>query len=92
MTDAFTKYIELVALADKEAETTGEAIFNKWICRYGTPRRSCQTKEKSSGTNWQLNYTKDWTSTTQSQLPITLSAASRGMQQDNCKILKLVCG
>jgi hypothetical protein len=37
MTDAFTKYVELVALADKEAETTGEAIFNKWICRYGTP-------------------------------------------------------
>jgi hypothetical protein len=29
MTDAFTKYVELVALADKEAETTGEAIFNK---------------------------------------------------------------
>ena len=37
MTDAFTKYVELVALTDKEAETTGEAIFNKWICRYGTP-------------------------------------------------------
>jgi len=26
-----------VALTDKEAETTGEAIFNKCICRYGTP-------------------------------------------------------
>jgi transposase InsO family protein len=37
MTDAFTKYVELVALTDKEAETTGEAIFNRWICRYGTP-------------------------------------------------------
>jgi transposase InsO family protein len=37
MTDAFTKYVELVALADKEAETTCEAIFNKWICKYGTP-------------------------------------------------------
>jgi len=36
MTDTFTKYVELVALTDKEAETTGEAIFNKWICRYGT--------------------------------------------------------
>jgi hypothetical protein len=36
-TEAFTKYVELVALADKESETTGEAIFNKWICRYGTP-------------------------------------------------------
>jgi hypothetical protein len=37
MTDAFTKYVELVALADKEAKTTGEAIFNRWIYRYGTP-------------------------------------------------------
>jgi len=37
MMDAFTKYVELVALADKEAETTGDAIFHKWICRYGTP-------------------------------------------------------
>jgi hypothetical protein len=35
MTDAFTKYVELVALADKEVVTV-EAIFNKWICRYGT--------------------------------------------------------
>jgi hypothetical protein len=37
MTDAFTKYVELVALTYKEAETTGEAIFNRRICRYGTP-------------------------------------------------------
>ena len=27
----------LQPLTDKEAETTGEAIFNRWICRYGTP-------------------------------------------------------
>ena len=26
-----TKYVELVAIKDKEDETTGEAIFNKWI-------------------------------------------------------------
>jgi hypothetical protein len=36
MTDTFTEYVELGALADKEAETTGVAIFNKWIYRYGT--------------------------------------------------------
>jgi len=29
MTDAFTKYVELVALEDKEAKTTAEAIFYK---------------------------------------------------------------
>jgi hypothetical protein len=37
MTDAFTKYVELVALPNKEAVTTGSAIFNRWICRFGTP-------------------------------------------------------
>ena len=37
MTDAFTKYVELVALPDKEALTVTSALFNKWICRYGLP-------------------------------------------------------
>ena len=37
ITDAFTKYVELVALPNKEAPTVAEAIFNKWICRFGTP-------------------------------------------------------
>ena len=37
MTDAFTKYVELVALPDKEALTVTSAIFNRWICRYGLP-------------------------------------------------------
>ena len=37
MTDAFTKYVELVAVPDKEALTVTSAIFNRWICRYGTP-------------------------------------------------------
>jgi hypothetical protein len=37
MTDACTKYVELVALPDKEALTVTTAIFSKWICRYGLP-------------------------------------------------------
>jgi hypothetical protein len=37
ITDAFTKYIELVALPNKEAVTVAEAIFDKWICHFGTP-------------------------------------------------------
>jgi len=37
MTDAFTKYVELVAIPNKEAETVAEAIFNNWICKYGIP-------------------------------------------------------
>jgi hypothetical protein len=37
ITDAFTKYVELVALPDKEALTVTSAIFSRWICRYGIP-------------------------------------------------------
>jgi hypothetical protein len=37
ITDAFTKYVELVALPNKEAATVAEAIFDKWFCRFGTP-------------------------------------------------------
>ena len=31
MTDAFTKYFELVAMPSKEASVVTEAIFKKWI-------------------------------------------------------------
>ena len=37
MTDAFSKYAEMVAVPNKEAGTVSSAIFNRWICRYGTP-------------------------------------------------------
>ena len=37
ITDAFTKYVELVVVPDKEAETVSEAIFIHWILRYGIP-------------------------------------------------------
>jgi hypothetical protein len=37
MKDAFTKYIELVPLTNKEADTVAEAIFNKWLCHFGMP-------------------------------------------------------
>jgi hypothetical protein len=37
MTDAFTKYAEIVAIPNKEAVTVADAIFTKWICRYGCP-------------------------------------------------------
>ena len=37
MTDAFTKYVELVAIPNKEAETVADAIYSYWICRYGVP-------------------------------------------------------
>ena len=37
MTDAFTKYVEIVALPNKEADTVADAIFAHWFCRYGIP-------------------------------------------------------
>jgi Integrase core domain len=37
MTDAFTKYVKLVALPNKEAVTVIEAIFDKWICHFRSP-------------------------------------------------------
>jgi hypothetical protein len=37
MTDALTKYVELVPLPNKEADTFANAIFDKWYCRFGAP-------------------------------------------------------
>ena len=37
MTDAFSKYVEIFATPNKEAETVSLAIFNRWICRFGCP-------------------------------------------------------
>jgi hypothetical protein len=37
ITDAFTKYVELVVLPNKEALTVATALLNRWICCYGLP-------------------------------------------------------
>ncbi len=37
LTDAFTKYVELVMIPNKEAFTVATAILNRWICRFGLP-------------------------------------------------------
>jgi transposase InsO family protein len=37
ITDAFTKYVKLVSLPNKEAPTVCKDIFNRWICRYSVP-------------------------------------------------------
>jgi len=37
ITDSFSKYIELVAVPNKEAATVVGAVMDKWICRYGIP-------------------------------------------------------
>ena len=38
MTCAFSKYVELVALPNKEAATVAKAIMDTWVTRYSTPR------------------------------------------------------
>ena len=37
LTDAFSKYVELVALENKEAATVARAFFETWVTRYSTP-------------------------------------------------------
>ena len=37
ITDAFTKYAEVVPIPDKQAETVANEIFTHWICRFGSP-------------------------------------------------------
>jgi hypothetical protein len=37
ITDAFTKYVELVVLPNKEVLTVVTALLNRWICRHGLP-------------------------------------------------------
>ena len=48
MTDAFSKLAELVALPNKEAHTVAEALFNRWICRYGLPEEILSDGGKES--------------------------------------------
>jgi hypothetical protein len=38
MTDAFSKWTELVAIPDKEALTVASAFFSRWICRWSCPK------------------------------------------------------
>ena len=37
ITDAFTKYVELVALPSKESAEVAQGLFDRWICRFGAP-------------------------------------------------------
>jgi hypothetical protein len=37
ITDAFSKYVELVAIQDKSAPTVASALYSRWLCRHGLP-------------------------------------------------------
>jgi hypothetical protein len=32
LTDAFTKYVEVVPIPNKKAETVADPVFTKWLC------------------------------------------------------------
>jgi hypothetical protein len=38
MTDAFSKWVELVPIPEKSAEVVAEAVFNRWICQFACPK------------------------------------------------------
>ena len=35
--DAYTHWVELIPLPDKEAKTVARALYEEWVCRYGCP-------------------------------------------------------
>ncbi len=35
VTDAFSQYVELVAIPDKSPAAVGSAVFSRWLYRYG---------------------------------------------------------
>jgi hypothetical protein len=55
ITDAFTKYAEMLAIDNKEAPTVAKAIFEKWVCRFGTPLEFVS----DNGREFCNNFTKE---------------------------------
>jgi hypothetical protein len=37
LTDAFSKYVELVAILHKSVPMVALALFSRWLCRHGLP-------------------------------------------------------
>ena len=40
VTDAFSKWVELIPIPNKEASTVAKALFDKWICKFGFYQQS----------------------------------------------------
>ena len=73
--DAFSKWVELIPLSDKQAETTANAFFSQWICRYGVPRKVVSDR----GTEFACSEFDKLAST----MGFDHSLASRGHAQSN---------
>ncbi len=37
ITDAFTKYVVVISIPNKDAQTVAKAIFEQWFCKFGIP-------------------------------------------------------
>jgi hypothetical protein len=37
VTDALSKYVELVVIPEKSASTLGYTLFSRWLCSHGLP-------------------------------------------------------
>jgi hypothetical protein len=49
ITDAFTKYVLVTAVENKEGETVVKAIFSEWFCKFGIPAQI----HTDGGKEWQ---------------------------------------
>ena len=53
-----SKYVELIAIPDKQADTVANALFTKWLCRHGLPAEivSDNGKEFCNYRPWWLSW------------------------------------
>ena len=77
LTDAFTKYTVMLAIDNKEAPTVGKAIFENWVCKFGTPSNLFPITAKNFATNLQRNCMHYFKLNIQQQPPTGRSAIVR---------------
>jgi hypothetical protein len=56
ITDAFTKYAVVTAIANKEAETVADAIYRDWFAKFGIPRRYTRMEARNSSINSRQSF------------------------------------
>jgi hypothetical protein len=65
ITDTFTKYVEMIAIKNKEAATVAKYVFERWTCRFGNPveivtdngREFCNALQKKLYSLLQMKHT-----------------------------------
>ncbi len=49
ITDAFTKYAVVTAIANKEAEMVADAIYKDWFAKFGIPAQRQGIRQQTFG-------------------------------------------